>query len=350
MTEPSSAPSSPAPAPAKAARARLALSVAGVLALLALTMAMGLWIYTTRQIHALETELAKRLSAFDTRTSESRLLAGQAQESVRELAVKVAVLEQNLQQSRDQQLALEALYQELARGRDEATLAEIEQLVYFASQQLQLSGNVKAALIALQTAESRLARVDKPQFHTLRKVIAKDIERLRLSPAVDTSGISLKLDDLIERIDELPLLPAARSAHPRTDGRAQPAAEPLWKRLASELWADFRQLVRVQDTGRLELPLLPPDQAYYARENLKLRLLAARLSLLAHDEASYRRDLSAARRWLERYFDTGDKAALSAARLMRELEASPVRVDLPDISASIDAVRNFKLVPERSPR
>jgi uroporphyrin-3 C-methyltransferase len=319
-----------------------------LLALAALVLALGVWLLTYRQINNLESEMAKRLSAFEARNNESRVLAGQAEEGARELQVKIGVLEQKLAESQNQQLALEAMYQELARGRDETTLAEIEQLVYSASQQLQLAGNVKAALIALQAADSRLQRMDKPQFHSLRKVIAKDIDRLRASPAVDISGISLRIDELIDRIDQLPLLPGKPTEAAAAE--KQPVQGEWWQRFAREAWGDFTQLLRVQNTGKAELPLLPPEQAYYARENLKLRLLTARLALLSHDEASYRSDLKEAQAWLERYFDEQDKGVKSAATLLQQLADSPVRVDVPDISASLNAVRNFKLAPERSAR
>lgn len=343
----------PAPEPTTPPPRKPLLTASRLIAALALLVALGVWLYTARQIHGLEAELARRLSAIETRSNESRVLAGQAQEAMRELLVKIGVLEQKLQESQDQQLALEALYQELARGRDEATLAEIEQLVYFASQQLQLSGNVKAALIALQNAESRLSRSDKPQFHRLRQVLARDIERLRASPAVDVTGLSLRLSELIDQVDELPLFPASPGSPAGTPAAAPASAQgglAWWKRFAAEVWSDFTQLVRIQDTGRPELPLLPPEQAYYARENLKLRLLTARLALLHHDETGYRRDLKAAQEWLVRYFDSGDKRVKAAASLLRQLAESPVRVDLPDISASVAAVRDFRLAPERGTR
>jgi len=347
------APPAAANPPAAAPAAKHPLFTASrLLAIAALALVLGVWLLTYRQIGNLEAELAKRLSAFEARNNESRVLAGQAQEGMRELQVKIGVLEQKLTESQNQQLALEALYQELARGRDEASLAEIEQLVFAASQQLQLSGNVKAALIALQTAEGRLQRMDKPQFHNLRKVIAKDIERLRASPSVDATGISLRIDELIDQIDRLPLLPGQPTAQADTRAAAErrPAETAWWKRFAAEAWSDFTQLLRVQNTGKAELPLLPPEQAYYARENLKLRLLTARLALLAHDEASYRRDLKTSQEWLKRYFDETDKSVKATANVLQQLAGSPVRVDVPDISASLGAVRTFKLAPERSTR
>src|SRR6185369_14680145 len=129
----------------------------------------------------------------------------QAQEGLRDAQAKIGALEQRLTESQSQQLALEALYQELSRNRDEWQLAEIEQVLAIARQQLQLSGNVRAALLALQLAESRLARADRPQFLPVRRALARDIERLRAVPGLDLSGISLKLDSLVAAVDSLPL-------------------------------------------------------------------------------------------------------------------------------------------------
>jgi uroporphyrin-3 C-methyltransferase len=325
------------------------LSLPVVAAVAALILAGVGWLTTYQQIGALQEQLAKRLSAFETRNNESRILAGQAQESMRELQVKVGVLEQKLAESQNQQVALEAMYQELAKGRDEASLAEIEQLVFSASQQLQIAGNVKAALISLESAESRLQHIDKPQFLSLRKVITKDIERLQASPSVDVPGISLRIDELIDEIGQLPLLPGKPGTEPSAE--KQPLeVSAWWKRFAVEAWSDFTQLVRVQNMEKPQLPLLAPDQAYYARENLKLRLLSARLALLARDEESYKHDLRSAQEWLKRYFDEKDKTVKSAATQLQQLSESPVRVDLPEISASLNAVRNFRLAPDRGGR
>ena len=88
------------------------------------------------------------------------------------LDTKLSLLEAKLAESQNQQLAMEALYQELTRTRDEATLEEVEQLLLIANQQLQLANNVKAALIAMQEADARLQRIDRPQLSSLRKVLS----------------------------------------------------------------------------------------------------------------------------------------------------------------------------------
>jgi len=114
-------------------------------------------------------ELAERLRASDSASGEGKVLAKQALESARETQNKLSVLENKIAESQSQQVALEALYQDLSRSRDEWVLAEIEQMLNDAAQQLELAGNVQGALYALRAAEARLARLDRPQFTPLRR-------------------------------------------------------------------------------------------------------------------------------------------------------------------------------------
>ena len=163
------------------------------------------WYDTRNQIADLQHELAKRLAETDVSSKESRNFATEATEAGRRVETKLNLLEAKLAESQSQQLALEALYQELTRNSDEVTLEEVEQLLLIASQQLQLASNVKAALIAMQEADARLQRIDRPQLSPLRKVLAKDMDLLKGAPYVDTVGISLRLDNLAAAADTLPL-------------------------------------------------------------------------------------------------------------------------------------------------
>lgn len=330
------------PAQAKNSRFNPGLAVAVV----ALVLIAWQWLDSRQHDNALEQNLGRRLAEFDSRNKESQIIAARAQEETRQAMVKLGLLEQKLTESQSQQVALEALYQELSRNRDEWVLAEIEQILLIASQQLQLAGNPKAALIALQTADSRLQRLDKPQFISLRKVIVKDIERLQALPAVDVVGYSLRLDSLANMVEDLPLviggeLPAEKAAKVR--GEEQP-----WVKLGREIWQDMRQLIRIQNMENPEAPLLSPTQSYFLRENLRLRLLSARIALLRHDEATYKADLKAAEAWIRRYFDVKAKPTQAALAILKQLAGGPVSIEMPDISDSLNAVRNYKLARERT--
>jgi uroporphyrin-3 C-methyltransferase len=354
MEDPQSvAPSAPATGPAAAgpptgARPRYLQPVAMVAAI-ALAVLAWQWYDSHQQINTLQRELAQRLAAADVENKESRGVAEQVREATREAQVKLGVLEAKLQESQNQQIALEALYQELSRSRDESLLADVEQTLLVASQQLQLAGNVKSALIALQAADARLARLDRPQLAGLRKVIARDIERLKHAPYVDVIGISARIDNLMGTIDSLPLAMEVRLSETASAAKNSADADAnAWVRFTRELWREMRDLVRIEKMDRPDIPLLTPGQTYFLRENLKLRLLGARLALLAHDEKSFKADLGAAREWLARYYDARDKTVANTVTAVRQLHDSQISIEVPDVASSLDAVRNYRLTRERA--
>jgi uroporphyrin-3 C-methyltransferase len=325
-------------------------SRAPLLLLIAVAMAVGLatlfWLDARGRIGATQEELARRLRDIEADAREARSIARQSQEAARDAHVKVAQLEARLAESQSQQLALEALYQELSRNRDEWQLAEIEQVLAIASQQLQLAGNVRAALLALQLAEARLARSDRPQFLPVRRALARDIERLKALPAIDLPGMSSRLDTLAASVDALPLAYDQRAERTAASGDAA-AVRGFWARLGAEVWGELKQLVTVRRLSAPEPPLLPPDQAYFLRQNLRLRLLDARLSLLARNEAGYRDDLRAAQTWLQDYFDTRSKQTADALAQIKLLSSATVSFEMPTISESLQAVRAFQARRER---
>ena len=336
------------PATPRRSRVPLLLLIA---ILLAAALAAVFWLDARQRIDATQAELARRLRDIENDAREARSVARQAQEALRESQAKVGQLESRFAESQSQQLALEALYQDLSRNRDEWQLAEIEQVLAIASQQLQLAGNVRAALLALQLAEARLARADRPQFVPIRRALSRDIERLKALPALDLPGMSLRLDRLAAQVDSMPLAFDERAERagaakdvPGTDERG------FWARLGSEVWTELRQLVVVRKVDAPEPPLLPPSQAYFVRENLRLRLLNARLNLLARDEAGYREDLRTAQSWIGRYFDQGSKQTADALAQLEQLSASTFSFEMPNISESLEAVRGFKSRGERNPQ
>ena len=296
----------------------------------------------------LELELARKLAEIETIGSDSRRLSTGARDIARDVEARLGQIEARLAGMQNQKLALESLYQELSLSRDEWTLAEVEQILLVASQQLQLASNVTAALIALEAADARLARSDRPQLTELRRVIAEDIERLKASPFVDVTGIGLKLEHIIASMDEMPLAMETRPAV--VDDAEAESATNGWRSMISEVWIDVRSLVRIERVDSPVGPLLAPDQAFFLRENVKLRLLGARLALLARDEISYKADLAAATAWLTRYYDANSKSVGSSIETLDQLAQSDIRIELPNVGASLDAVRNYRLMRERTVR
>ncbi|HTE16726.1 MAG TPA: uroporphyrinogen-III C-methyltransferase [Burkholderiales bacterium] len=319
------------------------LSAAALIAVMIAVAALGIaaWqAHSNRQeVDGLRQELAKRLADVDAQSKAGRIAGDQLREATREASVKIGVLESKLAESQSQQIALESLYQDLSRNRDEWAFAEIEQTLLVASQQLQLAGNVRAALIALQAADTRLQHMNRPQLLALRKALSEDIARLKAAPFVDTAGLSVRIDTLIASADKLPLAAETRAPEETATAPAPTPAGNAWLRFWREVWADLQQLVRVQRIGNADVPLLAPAQAYFLRENLKLRLLNARMALLTRDQATFRGDLKAAQDWIARYFDARDKAVINALAALAALQKSEVSIELPDLSATLTTLR-----------
>ena len=339
---------------------------------LAVLLALQTWSTHTR-FNRLREDVAKTLQKDNASNAETAQLVRETQETAKELQVKVGVLESRQSESQSQQAALEQMYQDISKNRDEWALSEIEQVLSTASQQLQLAGNVQGALIALQNADRSLSRSDKPQFITIRRAIARDIDKLKALPQVDQAGIALRLDNVIGQIDNLPLLSDEKLAEPTAPARANAPAKAVkagkgaaagaaaeaqpqemslgrrmtetWRNWGHEMWEDMRQLIRVRTVDTPDALMLSPGESYFVRENLKLRLLNARLALLSRNEGTFRDDLTSAQQTLARYFDTKARSTQAALGLLRQVQANNVTIEVPDLSESLNAVRNYKSKP-----
>jgi len=309
------------------------------------------------RINSLRRDMAQSLQKGNAVNAETAALAREVSDTAKELQVKVGVLESRQVEAQTQQLALEQLYQDLSKNRDEWALSEVEQVLNTASQQLQLAGNVQGALIALQNADRSLGRSDKPQFLNIRRAIGADIERLKAMPAVDLAGVALRLDNVIGQVDSLPMLsdekPLLPTAPVRSTRKNEAAAAnenlglgqrmtQTWRNWMQEMWDDVRQLVRVRSVETPEALMLSPAESFFVRENLKLRLLNARLALLSRNEATFRDDLASAQEILHKYFDTRARATQSAQGALRQVQANNLNIEMPTLSDSLNAVRNYK--------
>ena len=322
---------------------------------LAVLLAAQTWSSHSR-INTLRQEMARSLQKGNEINAETASLARDVAEQSKALQLKVGVLESRQLENQSQQLALEQLYQDLSKSRDEWALSEVEQVLSTASQQLQLAGNVQGALIALQNADRSLSRSDKPQFISVRRAIAADMEKLKAMPSVDLAGVALRLDSVIAQVDTLPLLsdekPLLPAAPVRTQrGQARVETAPLgigermlatWRNWSAEMWDDVRQLIRVRSVNTPEALMLSPEQNYFVRENLKLRLLNARLALLSRDETSFAGDLAAAQETLDKYFDTRARTTQQALAVLRQVRANNLAIEMPTLADSLAAVRNYK--------
>ncbi|HEV7912846.1 MAG TPA: uroporphyrinogen-III C-methyltransferase, partial [Albitalea sp.] len=289
-----------------------------------------------QRIGGLQQELVKRQQDSQEQAAEARMLARQAHEGMRDAAAKIALLEARVAEVAIQRGQLEDLIQSLSRSRDENVLVDIDSAIRVALQQTAITGSAEPLVAALKQADERLARYNQPRLEGVRRAIARDIDRVKAIGIADLPSLSIKLDEAVRLVDELPLLatiearkPASPPATPKATQRSAPvdpsASMPAWAKAWSEgwdsvtdrIWSEAKSLVRVTRIDHPEAMLLAPDQAFFVRENLKLRLLNARLALLSRQFDTAQSDLQVAQSALDRYFDKSSRRHALATELVR---------------------------------
>lgn len=297
---------------------------------------------TQQQLDSMRQELARRLAEGSGASKEQRAIAEQAMMAARATDGKLALLEARVNESAGQYATLNGMYQELTKNRTDWLLSEIEHSLAIASQQLQLAGNVSAAISALEMVDARLAKFDRPQLISVKKAVASDLEKLKALPYLDSVGLTVKLDRLMLGVDSLPLAVDSHRLASVQAGKPvlPPATAPWWERLSAEISGSLGELVHIRRMDKPEALLLSPEQAFFLRENLKMRLLDARLALLQRDGKTYAADIAAARSYVQRYFDRDAAATTQWLATLGELEGAPLDISLPDMNASLKAVRD----------
>lgn len=333
--------------PAAVPRRSRWLAALVVLLILVVAVSLGLAWSAQQRVRKLEQELVRRQQDSQTQSGEARLLAKRADETARESAAKVTLLEARLAEVAIQRTQLEDLIQSLSRSRDENVLVDIDAGLRVAQQQATLTGSAEPLVAALKQADDRLARYAQPRLDGVRRAIARDIDRVKAVGVPDIAALSIKLDEAIRLVDELPLLsqaeqrkevkPAAGGAKPAARGASAPVASSGWTSAVSErwnglvqqLWGETRTLVRVTRIDHPEAMLVAPEQAFFLRENLKLRLLNARLAVLSRQFDTVQTDVQSAQQALERYFDRSSRRTGVAGDLLKQVAAGARQVGLP---------------------
>ncbi|WP_413766049.1 fused uroporphyrinogen-III synthase HemD/membrane protein HemX [Ralstonia mannitolilytica] len=317
-------------------------------------------------------DIRQRAQQNEALAQEMRVLSRADQDAVAQLQQKFGALDARTTETRDRQTALEQANQDLLRNRDDWQRVEIQRSLEVAAEQLQLTGNAAGALTALQAVEARLAALDKPPFNAVRRAVSRDIAKLKAMPSLDLSGAALRLDDAINAIDTLPVLasaqpldaeraaqerprePAAKStrhakahaAAASAPGASEQAAagwsagvRTWWYRLWDDVRGELGQIVQVRRVDQPEALLLSSDQEWFLRENLKLRLMNARLALLSRNDAVFRADLARADTLLSHYFDTKSAQVTAVQNQLTQVRAAVGTLQVPTLAESLAAVR-----------
>ena len=307
-----------------------------VLAFAALVISGLLW----QKLGNIQEQLARQSADTGLQASEARASAKQAQELAMETAAKLAVTEARLSEVSLQRTQLEELMQSLSRSRDENLVVDIESAVRLAQQQAQLAGSVEPLLASLKSADLRISRAAQPRLTPLQRAIARDVARIKATALSDTPSLLVKLDELALLADDLPVANAVAANHSSDTLKRKPEETVVgwWTRLGALVREEIRGLVRVSRIEEPDAALLSPEQSFFLRENLKLKLLNARLGLLSRQIDSARSDLATASVTLGRYFDASSRKTQTAVTLLQQVQGQMKALELPRVDETLAAL------------
>jgi uroporphyrin-3 C-methyltransferase len=299
----------------------------------------------------MQEQLARQSADSGTQAVEARTIAQQAQDVARETSARLAVTEARVGEVALQRGQLEELMQSLSRSRDENLVVDIDAGLRLAQQQAQLTGSLQPLVAALKSASQRIERAAQPRLAPVLRAMGHDLERLEHASVTDTAGLLVRIDDLVRQVDDLPLInQVAQAAVMRRQAESAPtpaaaassASESPWQSTLRRAWEGVRDetrgLVRVSRVDHPEAMLIAPDQAFFLRENLKLKLLNARLGLLARRMDSARADVAATINALNKYFDPASRRTQGAATALQQLQSHMKTAELPQLDDSFAAL------------
>lgn len=317
-------------------------------------------------------ELLARQSADTSLVSlEAKSMAKESLDLTRDTAAKLALTQNKLSEVVLQRAQMDALMQTLSRSRDESMLEDIDASLRLAQQQALLTGSLQPLLAALKTSQERLAKLSQPRLSGVLSAIAKDMDRVKASPLADTPNLLIQLDEMIRLMDELPLandVLKAKESNARASALssalssstqdksldtkegaaelgadvqvswAQRIAQGWWQRVLASVWQEFKGLVRVSQVDQAQGVLISPEQAFFVRENLKLRLLNARMALLARQLDAAKADTVIVQKEIHQYFNLNQKSTTVALSLLDNIQANLKQVQLPPLAESLTAI------------
>lgn len=312
------------------------LIVAWVVAVLALAAVVLLW----QKVSSMQEQLARQSADATSKSVEARTLARQADTEVRDALGRLAALDGRVGDLVAYRSQMEELVQSVARNRDANLAAELESALRVAQDQAQLTGSVQPLLAALRSTERRVAASNDPRLAPVARAAARDLERVKNASITDTAGVLARIDQVLRQADELPVANAVGRERSGTTvrERAQPAPATWWERWGRGVLDEARDLLRVSRIERPEASMLSPEQVFFVRENLKLRLQGARLALLARQYEAARADLAAAASALGTWFDPASRRTQAAATLLQRIRGETHDATLPSVDDTLVAL------------
>ncbi|MBD3649256.1 MAG: uroporphyrinogen-III C-methyltransferase, partial [Pseudomonadales bacterium] len=243
---------------------------------------------------------------------------------------------------RDVDSAVSEIRREMGTSSEDWLMAEVEYLLRLANHRVLLERDPEGAIALFQAADEIVRDAEGITAFELREAIANDIAKLKVVRKVDTDGIFLELSALKGLVGQLEQkkLAFTPAEEPETIRAEEPSGWldrilAMLKRAGTRLAG----LVEYRSDSERITPVLPPDEEYYLRQNLTLKLQLAQLALLRGEKEVYTTSLAEARTWVMDNFANDDRVTRAMINGLDNLAQIDISREMPDVSDSLREVR-----------
>lgn len=274
------------------------------------------------QLRASQDRLSGQLSTLTARLDTAQSAMRSELRGLRELPAQVGELGQSVEELRTRTEAPQRAW----------VRAEAMYLLELGERRLKLEHDVGTAVVAMATADARLATLNDPAVADVRRLLAEELAALRAVPVPDLTAVLARISSVEAAIPTLPVLgvPATVARRPQDEPEPKGPLERGVHRLAEAM----RDLVSLKRIDPATTRLVTQQEESLRRQHLDLLMFSARIAAMEPDAAAYQQSLQAASAWLEQFFDVSSPQAAAVRTELAALRSVNIAPPLPAVGAA----------------
>ena len=239
------------------------------------------------------------------------------------------------------------------RGQRDWILAEVEYLLRTGHHRVKLAGDVKAGVLALESANDRLHTLGDIDYFPVREQIEREVTELRRLGPPNIEGLIFRLETAGKVADTLPLKPSDDSADSDASGEdsgeeSSSGVGGLLKSMNFSISSTNKSTVDEQLAQQSAGGKKPNKQQIGASEALSTHLQAARLSALRADSDRFTHHMDNSIKYTGEVFDGEQDSVKEFVANLEEIRETNIVPNVPILGSAlsmfekIDAKRSEK--------
>ena len=322
---------------------------------------------TWQSFSGLHAAVGQRMQSAEAEVTPLRELSSETAGRLNALQSRLSGAEQRISELNLQRTQLEELMLSVSRSRDETLVQDLGSALRFAVQQAQLMGNPQPLIAALQVGIERIEAAANPRLAGVRDAMKNDLDVMQTETNTDVSLVVRDLARLTRDVNKIAMRdtapptdrtvtsdadtsaapspaiglatdPASTTVAPSLLDQAVTSVSTVWHSLSQAFVAQASQLVRVRAVAPTDELMLSPENAWVLRENLKLRLLSARLAVLSGQKQTALADISAVLQGIALYADPAAPSVVGLVGDLQQLQTTIAALHVPIPQSTLAAL------------